>query len=141
MAIVDYKEILRATNGGLDIIASYYPEAPHAIHKNPPKFKVREERTASASIRKKMNVDVGEEIWYVTDFGGESKERHAIQVCMHEDNLGFKEACDKLGHLFGVTGINPTAAVVKPEMEVRPMTAEETGSSDRFFYKKDPDEK
>ena len=139
MAIVDYKELLRKTNGGLDIIAYYYPEAPHAIHKNPSKFKIRKERTASADIVLKMNPDVGEEIWYVTDFGGDQKMRHAIQICQLEENLGFKEACDLLGYRHGVSGVNPTAAVVKPKMEVRPMTGEETDASDRFVYKKNPD--
>lgn len=139
MPIVDYKEILRATNGGLDIIAAYYPEAPHAIHKNPPKFKIRKEKTASASIRKKPNADMGEEIWYVTDFGSDQKERHAINICMLEDNLSFKDACSKLGYQYGITGTNPVANVVKPKMDVRDIKAEETDASDKFQYKNKPD--
>ena len=140
MAIVDYKEILRATNGGLDIIAYYYPEAPHALDKTKPAFKIREERTASASIRKKMNVEVGEEIYCVTDFGGDQKERHAIQICMFEENIGFREACEKLGYQFGISGVNPTSQVIKPEMSFRDISAEETGSSDEFYYLEKPDE-
>jgi hypothetical protein len=139
MGMVDYKEILRATNKGLDIIVHYYPEAAHAIHKNPPKFKVRKEKTASASIRLKDNADIGEPIYYVTDFGGEKKERHAIQICMHEDNLGFKEACDKLGYDFGISAVAPETSIIKPDMNVRPMKGEETGCDDVFNYADDAD--
>lgn len=139
MPIVDYKELLRKTNGGLEIIAYYYPEAPHALDKTDRKFKIRDERTASATIRPLMNTDVGEKIYYVTDFGGDAQQRHAIQICMLEENVGFKEACDILGFRHGVSGVNPSAQVVKPKMQVRPMTAEETDASDRFVYKKKPD--
>ena len=53
MAFVDYKDILEVTNNGLDIIAMYYPDARNGIERRDKKFKIREERTASASIRLK----------------------------------------------------------------------------------------
>lgn len=138
--MVDYKELLRATNGGLDIIAVYYPEAPHAINKTDHKFKIREERTASASIRLRMHTDVGEQVYMVTDFGGDKKERHAVQIAMLEDNLTFAEACSMLGFRHGVSNIDPKIQTVEPLKEYRDIKAEETGASDIFHYLEEPDD-
>jgi len=139
--MVDYKELLRATNGGLEIIATYYPEAPHALNKTDHKFKIREERSASASIRMVQHTEVGEAIYVVTDFGGDRKERHAIQIAMLEDNLTFGEACSMLGFRHGVTGIDPGLKKVEPLKEYRDIKAEETDASDIFVYKEKPDPK
>ena len=47
-------EVLKATDGGLYIIYSLYPDARNVVDGNAKKFKMRpEERTASATIRKK----------------------------------------------------------------------------------------
>ena len=47
------KRIFDATRGGLDIILDYYPQAEATIGKKGAKFKLRNERTPSASLREK----------------------------------------------------------------------------------------
>lgn len=91
---IDKDEILRSTNGGLDIILSYYPDAD--VRR---KFKVRDEKTPSASMMQKGG------IFYVTDFGGDGKAHNAIEVCMKEDNKTFQEAVEYLASKFGIAGV------------------------------------
>ena len=45
---VEQQNILDATNGGLDIILYYYPQARQALETREKRFKIREERTPSA---------------------------------------------------------------------------------------------
>lgn len=74
-------EILEKSNGGLDIILEYYPEAKP--NKN---FKIRDERTPSASMKKIDGV------YIVCDFGGDEKPKNAILVCANEEGLQWKDA-------------------------------------------------
>ena len=48
---VEQQDILDATNGGLDIILYYYPQARQALETREKRFKIREERTPSASLK------------------------------------------------------------------------------------------
>ena len=48
---VEQQNILDATNGGLDIILYYYPQARQALETREKRFKIREERTPSASLK------------------------------------------------------------------------------------------
>lgn len=84
-------KILDASNGGLDIILNYYPQAREG--KN---FKVRDERTASASLKRVENG-----VYIVTDFGDDSKPRNAVAVAAKEEGMSFRDAlimlADKLG--------------------------------------------
>lgn len=50
--MVQVQDILQATNGGLDIILYYYSQAREVINGKSKKFKIRDENTASASIKK-----------------------------------------------------------------------------------------
>jgi len=119
MAFIDYKDILEATNSGLDIIAMYYPDARNALDRRDKKFKVREERTASASLRLKNGS------WHVTDFGGDQKERNAIGVCMLETSKEFSEAVQYLGAIFKIKGAD-TWKEIKPTWSRRPLKDGET---------------
>jgi len=48
---IDQNEILIATRGGLDIILYYYPQAEKCLSTSKKKFKIRNEKTASATIK------------------------------------------------------------------------------------------
>lgn len=121
MAFIDYKDVLNETNGGLDIIIMYYPDAAEALQRKDKKFKARgEERTASASIRLKQDG-----FYYVTDFGGDQRERNAIGVCMIETGKEFSEAVQYLASIFKIKGSNEWTPI-KPEWSKRPLKEGET---------------
>lgn len=85
-------KILAASNGGLDIILNYYPNAKPGRN-----FKIREERTASASLKQHESG-----VWLVTDFGDDSKPLNAIGVFAKEEGLSFREAIIQLGSQYGL---------------------------------------
>lgn len=49
--MISVEQILNATNGGLDIILSIYPQARDCVHQKNKHFSIRNERTPSASLR------------------------------------------------------------------------------------------
>ena len=114
MAFIDYKDILEATDKGLDIIAMYYPDARNGLERRDKKFKVREERTASASIRFHNGT------FMVTDFGGDQKERNAIGICMLETGKDFPAAVQYLASVFKIKGAS-TWTEIKPIWTKRPL--------------------
>lgn len=118
MAYIDYKDVLEATDNGLDIIAMYYPDARNALERKDKKFKIREERTASASLRFKNGS------WHVTDFGGDQKERNAFGICMLETGKDFPEAVRYLAAIFKVKG-SDTWNEIKPKWSTRPLKKDE----------------
>ena len=120
-----------ATEGGLNIIATYYPEAPAALTTRHKKFKARgNEKTASASIRKK------EDGWYyVTDFGGDAKERNAVEICMNEEGFEFGEACAELGARFNVKGAGAPTQLAKPIIEKRKRSKTDVPGTYKFKIK------
>lgn len=129
MAYIKDQDILDATNGGLDIILYYYPNANKVLHKAARQFKIREsEKTASASLKQLENG-----VWVVTDFGGDQKPRNGIHVCMVEEGLEYAEACALLGHRYNIKGAE--AAPVKPTIEKRPLKATESKGDYDFEYK------
>lgn len=108
---VEIQDIWASTNGGLDIIESYYPQVIECVGTNKA-FKIRDERTASAHI-KKYN-----DIWYVTDFGNDGKGKNGIEVCMEEENISFCEAIQLLSERFNIqTSDSPN--IHKPIIESR----------------------
>ena len=85
MSYVKDQDIFNATDGGLQIILDYYPDAAKVVHKAAKTFKLRtSEKTASASLKK-----LPEGIWLVTDFGGDAVPRNGIQVCMVEEGKTY----------------------------------------------------
>jgi hypothetical protein len=116
--------ILIQTDGGLNIILDYYPNASVSVQNLSKKFKRRaDEKTASCSLKK-----TNEGTWLVCDWGEWEKPKNAIGVCMIEDNLSFGEACKKLAKIYQIEykGQNHVA---KPEISKRPKNEnEETGS-------------
>jgi len=135
MSYVKYQDILDNTDGGLQIIREYYPDVDEALNRKDNKFKIRNEKTASASIRKK------EDGWfYVTDFGGDQKERHAIAICMLEDGKDFPEACAYLGSKYRIKGAQDTWKPLLPKIDKRELKEDEEIGEYDFEYK-DWDEK
>lgn len=131
MSFVKDTEIFDATNGGLDIIIAYYPNAQKVITKTARQFKIREsEKTASASLKQLANG-----IWVVTDFGGDQKSRNGIQVCALEENISYGEACALLGARFQIEGAK--LQLVMPIIDKRPLQPDEVVGQYKFEYNKD----
>lgn len=98
-------QIMDATNGGLDIILSLYPDARNVVDGSAKKFKMRpDERTASATIRRKSDG-----LWYVCDFGDDMHEVNAIDAYMKYNNIGyFSEAIQELADAWNIDyGLKP----------------------------------
>lgn len=120
MAYIEQSDIFEATNGGLDIILQYYPNAQESVDRPNKKFKIRgNEKTASASIKR-----LSDGVWVVTDFGDDQKPRNAIQIVMLEENVQFKQALDIIASQYNIKGSSDTT-LFKPEFEKRDATAEE----------------
>ena len=126
MSYVKDTDILDATDGGLLIILSYYPNANNVFHKNAKQFKIREsEKTASASLYKHASG-----VWLVTDFGGDQTPRNGIQVCMLEEGITYHKACELLGARYNIEGAK--MQVFMPTIEKRPLKENEK-EGDYYF--------
>ena len=89
------------TNDGLDIILHYYPEAADTLTASDgkqKKFKMRNERTPSASLR----MSPKKKVWVVTDFGDDGHEITPIQLASREEGVSWKEALFLLCGRYGV---------------------------------------
>ncbi|MBR3699201.1 MAG: hypothetical protein IKM85_06710 [Bacteroidales bacterium] len=91
------QKIYDATNGGLDIILHYYPQAADSVDKPNKGFSLREETAPSAFLKRIKGV------WRVTDFGEENKARSPIDVVMREENVEFNEALSLLASRHGIS--------------------------------------
>src|SRR5690606_12805335 len=131
MQYIDADEILRATNGGLDIIKEVYPDAAESEHKKNRKFKIRQEKTPSASLHCKKDTGKGMDIWLVTDFGGDSKPLNGILCYAKENGLTYIEAIQHLAERYGLTGQEPQDKP-RPDYTERPATADEP-EGHKFF--------
>lgn len=99
--MIKVSDLYRATNDGLDIICLYYPQARECAEDRRKKFKLRDERTASATLW--LGSSDGAPCWKVTDFGGSSEAMSPIDVAMKEEGLRFGEAILKLAGIFNVS--------------------------------------
>ena len=124
--------ILSHTNGGLQILLDYYPEASVSSQNHSKKFRMRtDDKTASSSLKK-----AEDGTWLVIDWGAWEKPKNGIGVCMFEDNLTFGEACTKLAKLYHVE-YKGTHYAAKPQITKRPKTEKEKQGSYLFDYKKE----
>lgn len=127
MALIDQKALL-AIDGGLSYIVHRYPDARESEGKPNRKFKVRQEKTASAGL--KWHKDG---FWMVTDFGGDSKGRNAIQICMLEDNVDFAQAIRTVAAFYNFA---PEAAPsIQPGYNCWPARPEESEGLMTFAFK------
>jgi hypothetical protein len=117
MSFVDQQLILDKTNGGLDIILRYYPDAHKCVDNKNAKFKIRTtEKTASCTL--KQLKDSG--VWVVTDWGDDQKSRNGIEVIRKEEGVDFKTALAIAARDFGIEeGNHVTANLPKAEFEKR----------------------
>lgn len=125
---VEQQDILDATSGGLDIILYYYPQARQALETREKRFKIRDEKTPSASLKQAADGN-----WLVTDFGDDQVPRNAIQICMREENKDFREAIVILAGRYNVGGIR--LEVNKPVVEYRDAYADEEEGEYTFDVK------
>ena len=117
---VDAKDVLHATNGGLDIIFQLYPQAIGSDVKHNRKFKIHDEKTASASLKK---ADDGN--WLVTDFGDDSKPRNGILCYMKEKGLEYVEALRELAVLYNVVSEEKQAELIRADYTDQPADPDE----------------
>lgn len=135
MSYVKDTDIFDATNGGLEIITTYYPNALNVITKTARQFKLREsEKTASASLKKLQNG-----VWVVTDFGGDQTPRNGIMVCQVEEGISYGEACALLGSRYNVKGAE--MQVYKPGIQKRPLKPSEIPGTYHFSFNETISEK
>lgn len=115
--MIKIEDLFAKTNGGLDIILSYYPQAGECLDSRKP-FRMRNERTPSAYIKR-----FGE-IWKVTDFGDDAHAMNGVDICMKEEGRNFREALCILADRFGVSE-TLSASVNRAVITTRPATADE----------------
>ena len=127
--MIKAEDIYRASNGGLDIILYYYPQASECVN-NKKHFKRRpDEDDASACIKRFGDV------YKVTDFGDQGTAMSPIDICMQEENLRFTEAIAVLADRYHVTD-ELKRSVNKPEIRKRPAKVEEQEGA-KFFELED----
>jgi hypothetical protein len=135
MAFIDQAEILSKTNGGLDIILQLYPEVENIISRKADKFKLRPEKTASASLKK-----LADGTYVVTDWGADQKPMNAIALFMHRENVTFRQALELLGERLSIAG-QANAINLKPGYERKaPEANQELGSFHYTTKEASPDE-
>jgi len=117
------QDILDATNGGLQIIQSYYPATRTGRH-----FKIRDERTASASLKEMKGV------WYVHDWGSWDRPKNAFDVCMYEEGIDFGEALKRLAARYQIPW-GGRVLKLQPEYKKRKVKAGEKPGDYHFFFK------
>ncbi len=105
MPYIPKETIFEHTDGGLSIFKTYFPQAD-----TKKKFKLREkEKTASANLKK-----TPDGVWVLTDFGGDSKPRNAIQMVMEEDGLKFNDALNHIAQKFNIPVESASVEAFKP---------------------------
>lgn len=104
MSFIDKAKLLAHTNGGLEIILKYYPQADDVLEKRKTHFKIRDEKSESARL---TQCDDGN--WVVTDFGDDRVSRNGVQVAMYEEKVNptdtkrYNEVLNMLAAEFGFT--------------------------------------
>ena len=124
---LDLNELL-AIDGGIRYILHRYPDASESERNPKRKFKVRGEKTASASLKR-----LPEGIYIVTDFGNDSKGRNAVQVCQIEDNLDFLTALKTVAAFYGYAG--QKAVEVRADYSAWPAKPDEGEGSMSFEFR------
>lgn len=124
MAYVEQKDVLSATNDGLDIILDLYPDAAESVDKPNRKFKAKEEKTASAKLNRAADGS-----YLVIDFGGDAESRNAIQCYALENKCDYVTALRELAVKHNVTSSGKPADFVKAEYSDAPAEpSQEEGS-------------
>jgi len=127
--MITREDILKGTNGGLDIIFHFYPQA-REIHGTNKLFKIRSADDTPSVGLKEFN---GE--WKITDFGDDGKAISAIDICMREMDIKSSEAFHFLADYFGITGEVITPKIHRPEFRTTNATEDEKDGDFKFELK------
>jgi hypothetical protein len=111
---IEAQDILNATNGGLTVILDLYPQAMGCEDDRRKKFKMREEKSASANLHKTTDGT-----WLVTDFGGDQVPRNAILSWMLERNVDFVTALREIAGKYGIAGREQEQSLIRAEYSER----------------------
>lgn len=124
---IDLQKLL-GIDGGLSYIIHRYPDAEESQHKKNRKFKLREEKTASAALKR-----LPDGTWIVTDFGDDSKGRSAVQVAMREDGSDFVTALKVVARFYNFEG--EASPEVRADFNAWPAGPDEAEGSMSFKYR------
>lgn len=125
---IESQDILDATGGGLEIILYYYPQARQTLETREKRFKIRDEKTPSASLKQAADGN-----WLVTDFGDDQIPRNGIQICQKEEGKTYREALVLLAGRYGIGGIRQE--INKPIVIYRDASPEEGEGTYSFVAK------
>lgn len=132
--MIEANDILNATNGGLDIILNYYPQARESADNPRKPFNLRGEKTPSAFLKQFGNQ------WKVTDFGDDAQARSAFDIVMTEESVKFYEAVCILADRYGISN-TLSKDINKAEIRKREATPEEPEGFFNIEFKKEWTEK
>jgi hypothetical protein len=118
MAKIDLDRLF-APDGGERYITHHYPDAADSFRNPHRKFKTRDEKTASASLKR---MESGQ--WGVTDFGSDNKWRNAIQIAMLEESWDYGVALRDVCAFYDYQDETQTFAA-KARYEERPARPDE----------------
>ncbi|MBS7565135.1 hypothetical protein KHS38_12040 [Mucilaginibacter sp. Bleaf8] len=113
---IEAKDVLEATNGGLDIILYLYPQAQASVLERKKKFKLREEKSASANLYQTKE----DGVWLVTDFGGDSQPRNGILCWQLERSVDYVTAMREIAARFGILGQEKQEEKIRAEYSEQP---------------------
>ena len=132
MSFIDQKEIFEKTNGGRDVIETWYPASTPCFENPQKKFKAREsEKTASCAVKQ-----LPDGVWVVTDFGNDQKAKNCIAVVQLEENCDFKTAIQIIATRFNILPEDKKSEIFKPEIRQRDAMPDEV-DGDWIFETKD----
>lgn len=120
MPYIEDADILQATNGGLDIILSLYPDAAKSVDQPNRKFKTREEKTASAKLNR-----LPDGTYLVVDFGDDARSRNAIHCYVIEHACDWNTARNELASRYNIQGADPSKSDIKAIYSERPAESAE----------------
>lgn len=125
------EDILNATDGGLNIILSVYPQAFDAVQNKNKKFKLRaSDKTASASLKEFK--EASGSVWKIKDFGDSGTLLNGIDCWMIEKGVDFPTACQQLAAIYNVKAADEEKLTAKSDYQRRAATADEK-PGDKFW--------
>ncbi|HCC51458.1 MAG TPA: hypothetical protein DEQ30_04880 [Porphyromonadaceae bacterium] len=80
-------DLYKKTNGGLNIIYYYYPQARECVEGSAKFFKIRPDELRPTAI-----IVCYDCIWNIIDFGDSVRCLSPIDICMQENNLSYDDA-------------------------------------------------
>ncbi|WP_234733260.1 toprim domain-containing protein [Tellurirhabdus bombi] len=112
MAYVKAQDIFDATQGGLDVIQAWCPDAIDVHTRNRTHFRFDQADTKPACTLREHGG-----VWWVKNHGEDWPSMHAIGVVMRLENVEFGEACKLIADRFNLTPEDEKKA--KPGFEYR----------------------